>query len=368
LTDADVRLAPAGKNGYSICQSKTVTEPLGYEGTVNIRCGLPYGPPFHPELPLRKALYVVLGSERFPEGEIRGQIKINTLDFDVDGDGKTDPFLYRTKDACSYALCSVDDDTMEHQFEGAATDSQPFLADFDGDGIADHSFIRNFAAGTARVGPMTVIYVRSSDNTFRGIEWGHSMFSDQPVRGDFDGDGKTDVAVFRPTDGIWYILQSSNDQPRYEYWGTQGDRACSGDFDKDGKADLCILRDEAGLLAWYIRRSSDNEFYKVNWGLATDTVYLNNPVDIDRDGATDILVSREENGVRTFYGRQTSDAAWFVLQWGFADDAVKLGDFDGDGKTDFAALRKAKRQMIWYIWQSSDTGTRVLYWGLPDDN
>jgi hypothetical protein len=46
---------------------------------------------------------------------------------------------------------------------------------------------------------------------------------DQPVPEDFDGDGRADIAVFRPSGGNWFILQSSNNQFRAQQWGANGD-------------------------------------------------------------------------------------------------------------------------------------------------
>ena len=37
--------------------------------------------------------------------------------------------------------------------------------------------------------------------------WGSS--TDSPVPGDFDGDGIADIAVWRGSEGNWYILQSA---------------------------------------------------------------------------------------------------------------------------------------------------------------
>jgi len=66
--------------------------------------------------------------------------------------------------------------------------------------------------------------------------WGAS--GDVPVTGDFDGDGKTDVATFRPSAGIWYILRSSDGTPQQVTWGASGDVPVTGDFDGDGKTDV----------------------------------------------------------------------------------------------------------------------------------
>jgi len=64
-------------------------------------------------------------------------------------------------------------------------------------------------------------YLQSSNQAFRGIRYGSS--TDIPSPGDYDGDGKSDFAVFRPTEGIWFIMQSSNGITRTQFWGSSGD-------------------------------------------------------------------------------------------------------------------------------------------------
>ncbi len=361
LIDADVRYAWPGQNGEGICLGRQVmvSLPNTGSGNVSITCASDHW--FNSWT--TKYYYVVLQTANFPDGEIRGQIKPATLDSDVDGDGLTDAFLYRPSDASSYALCSINNKTMEQQFAGLTTDSKPFLADFDGDGIADHSFTRI----NSKSGMMTTIYVQSRDNTVREVQWGNADLGDQTTFGDYDADRKIDVAVFRPSEGIWHILQSSNNQQRYEYWGRTNDKACPGDYDKDGKTDLCVVRDENGQLVWHIRRSSDNLTLAVNWGLSTDTIFPDSPVDVDADGANDILVSRDETGQRVYYALRSSNNTLFVLPWGLSSDKIKIGDYDGDGKTDFAALREVNDQLVWFVRQSSNGQMRLFYWGLPGD-
>lgn len=363
-----------GQNDFKICGTQQIK---GSSGTIDFRCGYPYGIPFNPEPLLKKQMFVEIESFNYPDGEIRGQIKNVTFDSDVDGDGRSDAFIYRGNEAKSYTLCSLYDMIMTHQFESFYYDSKPFLADFDGDGIADHSFIRTgFGDSGLNFIPNTdiyTIYVQSRDNTLRQIHWGNAAFGDIRAYGDYDGDAQTDIAVFRPSEGVWHILQSSNNQPRYEVWGMNGDRPCPADYDKDGKTDLCVVRNDnaqiglEGQLSWYIRRSLDNQWYKIVWGLSTDTLFPENPVDVDADGAADLLVMRVENGQNIFYALRSSDNSWLVLPWGLETDGVRLGDFDGDGKTDFAALRNIEDQIVWFINQSSNGQTRIIYWGKAKD-
>ena len=57
---------------------------------------------------------------------------------------------------------------------------------------------------------------------------------------DFDGDGKTDLAVIRGN--VWYILQSSNGNVRAQQFGDGGDMFVPGDYDGDGKTDIAVFR------------------------------------------------------------------------------------------------------------------------------
>jgi hypothetical protein len=120
---------------------------------------------------------------------------------------------------------------------------------------------------------------------------------DVPLAGDFDGDGKTDIAIYRPASGTWFILKSSSGFVDWIYqgWGVraEGDQPVPGDYDGDGKTDLAVYRPASGT--WFILKSSSNnsDWLWDGWGNATDVPM---PADYDGDGKTDLAIYRPSTG------------------------------------------------------------------------
>jgi hypothetical protein len=231
---------------------------------------------------------------------------------DFDGDGKTDIAVWRAGDASNenksyfYILNSSNNSVRVEQF--GSTGDLPFLVgDWDGDGKADPAVYRRGSTEN----PQSYFFYRPSgvpNVDFRTIYWGTA--GDRPVRGDFDGDGRQDAAVFRPSDRVWYILQSSDNQPIYAHWGLSGDKLVPADYDGDGKTDLAVFRDGT----WYVHQSSDNQPHYVRWGLGSDALV---PADYDGDGKTDVAVNR--GGV--WYILESSSGQIRAPQFGLASDA-----------------------------------------------
>jgi uncharacterized delta-60 repeat protein len=82
---------------------------------------------------------------------------------------------------------------------------------------------------------------------------------------DFDGDGRSDVSVFRPSDSVWYLNQSTNGFSATQF-GLSTDKITPADFDGDGKTDIAVYRDGT----WYWLNSYDNNFQTRQFGIASD--------------------------------------------------------------------------------------------------
>jgi len=105
----------------------------------------------------------------------------------------------------------------------------------------------------------------------RSVTQGWGQSGDIPVPGDFDGDGKTDFSIFRPSESKWYIIQSSDSSWSLITWGQTGDIPATADYDGDGKTDRAIYRPNdpsTGYGKWYI--STDSYTASTQWGLTGD--------------------------------------------------------------------------------------------------
>ena len=175
---------------------------------------------------------------------------------------------------------------------------------------------------------------------------------------DFDADRRTDLAVWRPSNGEWFILNSLSFSIRMEFLGSSGDVIVPQDYDGDGKTDLAVWKTGTG--EWVIRNSSDNSMRSVFWGVTGD---IPNPGDYDGDGKADIAVWRPSTG--QWFIIKSSDSSTSIVYWGVNGDKPVLGDFDGDGKADLAVWRPSTG--VWFIINSSNSSTTVVSWGVSGD-
>jgi PKD repeat protein len=195
--------------------------------------------------------------------------------------------------------------------------------------------------------------------TQSSTHWGLGSLGHIPVQKDYNGDGKTDYAVWQPSNGTWYILHNSDaNSQEIHQWGQNGDKPVQGDYDHDGKTDVAVFR--PSNTTWYIRHSSTGAFVAQQWGLSTDKPV---PGDYDGDGKTDVAVFRPSDTV--WYILLSSNNSLRAQQWGLSDDVPVPGDYDGDGKTDVAVWRPSDG--IWYVFESTTGNLRAQQWGLNGD-
>lgn len=221
------------------------------------------------------------------------------------------------------------------------------VMDFDGDSRTDISIYRP-EAGEWWIN-------RSSNGTNYAFRFGTS--SDKLVPGDYTGDGRTDAAFFRPSTGEWFILRSETGSFYSFPFGTSGDVPVVGDFDADGKADSGVFRPSTAT--WYIRRSSDGTALIQQFGQVGDVPVV---ADYDGDAKADIAVFRVSAGE---WWIQRSRDGLIAFQFGNSTDKPVQGDYTGDGKTDVALFRPASGE--WFVLRSENQSFYSFPFGTNGD-
>ncbi|MDY7229605.1 FG-GAP-like repeat-containing protein [Hyalangium rubrum] len=233
--------------------------------------------------------------------------------------------------------------------------------DFNGDGWTD---IAAVGAGGWSGLPVAL---SNGNGSFRLVNEGIPYFQSWAaetrtvVTGDFNGDGRTDIAAVGAGgwSGLPVALSNGNGSfrlvnegiPYFQSWAAETRTVVTGDFNGDGRTDLAAV----GANGWSglpVALSNGNgSFQLVNEGIphfqtqaaATRTVVTG---DFNGDGRTDIaavgadgwgaLPMAISNGNGSF--RSPNEYIPYFQSWASATRTVVTGDFNGDGRTDLAAV------------------------------
>jgi uncharacterized delta-60 repeat protein len=294
---------------------------------------------------------------------------------------------------------------FDENFSRANTDGSgdPSMANFNfsGNFPADPKAVKVLADGKVIIGgPFTSIYTSSTGSISRPYVARFTLEA-IPIKPkfDFDGDGKDDMAVFRPSDRIWYINQSTSGFSSTQF-GISTDVPVAADYDGDGKTDIAVWRADGGV--WYWLKSSDFTLAYAIVGQPGDIPQQRNPNgrasqiifrpstakwwsfngfnppssfsmgveqvgdipvrgdDFDGDGFSELAVYRGG----TWIYRRSSGNQIISFQWGLAGDIPVPADYDGDGRSDFAVFRPSDG--VWYIYKSNE-GFYAVQWGVSGD-
>jgi len=205
------------------------------------------------------------------------------LEADYDGDGRDD-FTVVRDNGTNYVwyILRSSTNTFSQVTFGLSTDAPIAGADYNGDGKADLVVLRGNTSTTYYVGDAT------TGSLILVQQWGN-FSTDFYVVGDFLGDGRADFAVWRGVgsgaDGNWYIKENGGLGVVIAKFGIPGastarDQAICGDFNGDGKSDIAVYRPSNKTFYWATNPNNPSAFQSYTMTFPSGTGTISNEIAI----------------------------------------------------------------------------------------